>query len=303
MGVRLRIPPSLRRRVLWRLRDLANLFRPWFLLPSMFSVGAGVMMANRFSASAPGVDPVLLLSGLLIVGPLIGGGSIIFNQVIDFPYDSRSPSKTRLPLVRLRFNIRTAYVLSFMLLAAGIVLAYYSGVVIFIGALFASFLGFAYSHPATRLKETPPLGCIVNGVCYGIIPVLIGWWMVDAISWSALAMGLPLAIVLASGYMLLGLPDAGFDAMAGVRTLPVLLGHRRTVITSILLVGSAGLVACLMIILGWYPSASLVVLPILVSVMAIHWRLLDRDKLSETFNQLRYLYLVLGVIFLVSLTM
>ena len=283
------------------MRDLVDLFRPWFLIPSIFSIVTGVLMANRYSGS--GVDPVLLACGLLIVGPLIGGGSIIFNQVIDYPYDSRSPSKTRLSLVRLRFNIRTAYVLSFILLAAGIVLAYYSGVVIFIGALLASFLGFAYSHPVTRLKEIPPLGCIVNGLCYGIIPLLIGWWMVDAISWSALAMGLPLAVIMASGYMLLGLPDAGFDSMAGLRTLPVLLGHRRTVITSILLVGFSGLMACILVILGWYPTATLVVLPILVSIMAIHWRLMDRDSLSSTFNQLRYLYLVLGAIFLVSLTM
>jgi 4-hydroxybenzoate polyprenyltransferase len=267
----------------------------------MFSVVAGVLLANRFSGY--GVDPVLLVTGLLIVGPLIGGGSIIFNQVIDYPYDSKSPAKSRLPLVRLRFNIRTAYVLSFVLLAAGIVLAFYLGVVIFIGALAASFLGFAYSHPTTRLKEIPPLGCIVNGLCYGLIPVLIGWWMVDALSWSVLAIGLPIAIVLASGYMLLGLPDAGFDARAGMRTLPVILGHRRTVITSILLVGLSGLFALIMILPGWYPAATVVVLPILVSIMAIHWRLLDRENLTATFNQLRYLYLVLATIFLVSLTM
>jgi 4-hydroxybenzoate polyprenyltransferase len=301
MGVRLRIPPSWRRRLQWKLRDIASLFRPWFLLPSMFSVGAGVLLANRYTGS--GVDPVVLIAGLLVVGPLIAGGSIIFNQVIDYPYDSRSPAKSRLPLVRLRFNIRTAYVLSFVLLAAGIVIAFYLGVVIFIGSLAASFLGFAYSHPTTRLKEIPPLGCIVNGLCYGLIPVLIGWWMVDALSWSVLAMGLPIAIVLASGYMLLGLPDAGFDARAGVRTLPVLLGHRRTVIASILLVGFSGLLALLMILPGWYPAATVVILPIMVSIMAIHWRLLDRESLPTTFNQLRYLYVVLGVIFLVSLTM
>jgi 4-hydroxybenzoate polyprenyltransferase len=116
-------------------------------------------------------------------------------------------------------------------------------------------------------------------------------------------MGLPIAIIMASGYMLLGLPDAGYDARVKMRTLPVLLGHRRTVITSILLVGVSGLLAMVMIIPGWYPSATLVVLPVLVSIMAIHWRLLDRKSLSTTFAQLRYLYVVLGVIFLVSLTM
>lgn len=301
LGVRLRIPPSFRRRLIWKLRDLASLFRPWFIVPAMFSVLAGALMANRITGN--GIDPFLLVSGFLIVGPLIGGGSIVFNQVVDLPYDTRSPTKSRLPLVRLRFNVRTAYILSFVLLAAGIVLAYYSGVVVFIGALLASFLGFAYSHPATRLKEVPPLGCMVNALCYGIIPVLIGWWMVDALSWSTLLMGLPLAIILASGYMLLGLPDLGFDESTGLRTLPVLLGHRRTVLLSILLVGISALLACVLVLPGWYPSASLVVLPILLSIMAIHWRLLDRSNIQATFNQLRYLYIVLGGIFLVSLAM
>lgn len=291
----------IRRRIRLRLRDFARLLRPWFLLPSMFALLAGVLLALGDTIST--VRATAIGVGLLVVGPLIAGSCIVFNQVVDFVKDSRSLRKRRLPLVQLRFNLRTAYVLSFVLLAAGLALSYTLGPVFLIGAILASFLGFAYSHPKVRLKERPPFDCIVNGLCFGFIPLILGYSLVASLSWSVIAMALPFFVVFSSGYLLLGLPDVPTDSSLGVRTLPVLLGNRLTVILSIGLVGASGLLTLALVAVGLYPAESLLVLPVLVSIMAMHWRLLDREKLATSFVQLRYLYLVLGTIFLISITM
>ncbi len=293
--------PFFRRRIKPRLVDLTSLLRPWFLLPSMYSLLVGIFLALRRTDSSVGA--ATLLTALLIVGPLIAGSCIVFNQVADLPWDSRSPRKRKFPLVQMRFGLRRAYVLSCVLLAAGLALSFGLGLVFLVGAILASFLGFAYSHPSLRLKERPPLGCTVNGLCYGLIPVVLGWSLVAGLSWISFAMALPLFVIIASGYTLLGLPDIPGDASMGIRTLQVELGHRRTILVSTSLVGLSGLITFLLTLPGWYPTASLVVLPILVSIMAMHWRLLDRDKLDQAFQQLRYLYLVLGLIFLTSLMM
>lgn len=291
----------MRRRAIQKARGLAILFRPWYLLPSVFSLVVGVLLAVRETSSTVGVGA--LVGGMLVVGPLTAGGCIVFNQVVDYPKDSRSPMKRKLALVRMYVGIRTAYVAVFVLLAAGLALSCVLGRVVFIGTVAATALGLAYSHPAVRLKEQPPLGCVAGGVSYAIVPVIVGWALVSTVPWSALAMGLPLLVIYTSGYVLLGLPELDSSPVGGARVLPFVLGHKRTVEASIVLVGLSGLITSLLVLLGWYPAASLVVLPVIVSIMAMHYRLLERRNMEMAFVELRYLYLVLGLIFIVTLAM
>jgi 4-hydroxybenzoate polyprenyltransferase len=222
---------------------------------------------------------------------------------MDFAWDSHNPTKRRLALVRMRFGIRTAYVMAFVLLAAGLALSAYLGIGALIAASAGAFLGFAYSHPLTRLKEHPPLNFISGGLCYGILPVLLGWSLVASLTWPSLFAGIPSVIVISSGYILIGLPDIPNRRSPRAGTLPATFDHRRAVMTSMLLVGVAGAITAVFVLVGWYPSATLLVVPVLVSIMAMHYRLLDPGIAESSFLQLRYLYVVLGMIFLTSLAM
>ena len=279
---------------------IISVLRPSFLVPSMVSLLVGVAMACRGSSAQ--LDILLVLGGLLLVGPLIGGSCIVFNQIVDLGEDLKSPRKRDLVLVRGTMTLRQAWVMWVALFGSGLALSFSLGTTIGFLAVGASFLGFAYSHPWVRLKNKPILDSLVNGTCYGTLPLLVGWSLFSGLSTEAVGLSLPLLFIFISGHMLLGLPDMEFDRSLGLRTTPVVLGYRVTLVVSAVLVTLAIGVFSILAVADWYPIRSLIVLPVLVSIDCLHIALFDESKIPRHFRNLRWLYMGLGVLFLVSLT-
>jgi len=138
----------------------------------MASLLVGVSVACR----NPGVqcDFFRIFGGLLVVGPLIAGSWIVYNQMVGLADDSRSPRKRDVVLVRRAVALRHAWAIFLSLLGAGLVLSFAMSVSVGLLAVAASLTGLACSHPWIRSKGKLGLDSLVNGVCYGSIPGWVG---------------------------------------------------------------------------------------------------------------------------------
>jgi len=114
--------------------------------------------------------------------------------------------------------------------------------------LYSAAAAFAYSHPALRLKAYPVFKPLVNTLNFFLVSVMSPLLLAGAAGWGDLPQ------VLGSSYRLLlmvlcltvlfDVRDARGDELAGLRTLPVLLGRARVlaVIAAVTLASGLGAV-------------------------------------------------------------
>lgn len=123
--------------------------------------------------------------------------------------------------------------------------------------IYSAAAAFAYSHPAVRLKGYPLVKPLVNTANFFLVAVMAPALIADGGAWAHLPAYLAgtwrLLLIVLSLTLLFDVRDARGDALAGLRTLPVLLG-RAAVLGGIILAASLAGLADLAA--GAYPGAA-----------------------------------------------
>lgn len=106
---------------------------------------------------------------------------------------------------------------------------------------------FAYSHPAVRLKGYPLFKPLVNTSNFFLVAVMAPFLLADGGAWAylpgLLAGTWRLLLVVLCLTVLFDVRDARGDALAGLRTLPTVLGRAAVLWAIILLTLASGLTA------------------------------------------------------------
>jgi chlorophyll synthase len=168
-----------------------------------------------------------LLAGVLCLGPLIWGSTLLYNNYRDLGADRANPRRARDPLVLGIITPRQALVGSWVLGLAGLALAALIGpaFLAFMAACLA--LSWAYSAPPLLLKGRAGLDVLVNVVGIGLLCTLAGWSLAAPLRdfpWPFMA--LPV-LLMASAYIPTTLVDYRTDKAFGVSTIAVRLGPER----------------------------------------------------------------------------
>lgn len=123
--------------------------------------------------------------------------------------------------------------------------------------LYSAAAAFAYSHPSVRLKGYPLVKPLVNTANFFLVAVMAPALIADGGAWAHLAAYLAgtwrLLLIVLALTLLFDVRDARGDELAGLRTLPVVLGRGAVlggIILATLLAGLADLAA------GSYPGAA-----------------------------------------------
>lgn len=165
--------------------------------------------------------------------------------------------------------------LGYLALLLCLVAALPAGRVIFGCALGTVGLSILYSHPATAWKGHPVGGPLVNVVGYGILTPLAGLAAARG-GVGARTLGVFGAMVLAMAglYFAAQAFQAEEDRARGDRTLVATHGPRAVLRAARLSIGAASVLALLGAVVGWFPLACLVALPLAVRVdrHLVRWR-------------------------------
>lgn len=244
-----------------------------------------------------------LFLALLITGPLIGGGAVVLNQYFDYEEDKRSSKRKKYLLVTGKIEKKNAFIYIIFLLITGILVALYINFDVFIITSIAALFSIIYSAPPLRFKKRPFLDSITNGICYGVLPTLVGSSIVSSFSLEYLIICLPLFLGYTAGHMLIAIPDIENDKKFNLRTTAVTLGYKNTVKVAM------SLFLTMIILLGVYvyikiiPLSAVIVFPIGVYILKEHVELLEKGERirKNIYNHLSIQFLLMAIIFLIIL--
>ena len=198
-----------------------ELLKPITWFPPMWAFGCGVA-----SMPAPnGINWTLLISGILLTGPLVCGTSQAVNDWFDRHVDAINEPNRPIPSGRVpgQWGLFIAIVWSLVSLVVATALGTFG----FLATCVGLALAWAYSAPPIRLKLNGWWGNLAVGVCYEGLP-----WVTGAAVMAATAMpGAEILIVAflysigAHGIMTLNdFKSIEGDRRMGIASLPAQLG-------------------------------------------------------------------------------
>lgn len=164
---------------------------------------------------------------LLCLGPLLGGFTLVIDDLYDLETDRRNPRRCELPLVQGVLSKRAVGAVAWAQAGVGVVLAFGISQAFFVLAALGAILGWVYAAPPVRTKGRPGFDLLTNVLGVAVICPLAGWSVVQP--WQDFPGGLALvnALGTAGAYVGTALMDEPYDRAAGVRTIAVALGAKR----------------------------------------------------------------------------
>lgn len=205
------------------LKYLWQLTLPEFWMVAIFPVYIGYVLGSR--TMIPSVESVL---GIIIMGPIIMGSTLMLNEYYDREIDLKNPRKAKSPLVRGLVEPENAFRAAVALMVLGFLLGTVISPAFALVVFAAILLSLAYSVPAIRFKSIPGADLYVNAVGLGVLCPLAGYFTVVN---PAVPFPYPFLAVslfgLGAAYVPTTMMDYHVDREAGIHSVSVKLGRER----------------------------------------------------------------------------
>ena len=255
-------------------RAVAVLLKPITWFAPMWAFGCGVV-----SAGAP-VGPrwPLVLLGVALCGPLVCGTSQAANDWYDRHVDAINEPNRPIPSGRIpgRWGLYIAIVWTALSLLAAARL----GRVAFAAACLGLLLAWAYSAPPLRLKRNGWWGNAACGLCYEGLPWITGAAIIAGTVPSAhIFIMAGLYSFGAHGIMTLNdFKSVEGDLQVGIRSLPAMLGIKRSVVVACAAMALPQGVVMVLLAAWGHPIGAALVGGVLLTQLALMPRLLRDPK-------------------------
>jgi len=169
----------------------------------------------------------LFLAGIIAIGPLLGGATILFNDYFDRKIDEESRRKKNLPLTKGVIQPKSIFYLSIALFILAFILAFFVSILFSFLIFICIILSVIYSSPVLRLKEHPGFDILTNAVASGIICTIAGWIIIKPISEFPILWGIISFFGVGAIYVPTTIIDFEPDKKKGVKTIGTFLGKKK----------------------------------------------------------------------------
>lgn len=168
-----------------------------------------------------------LILGLIIIGPFLGGSTILFNDYWDSEVDKTSRRKAGYPLSKGIISPATVLKLSIVFMVFAIILSLTISI-IFTGLVsLCILLSIIYSGLPLRIKSRPGFDLIINATGAGILCSFAGWVLIKPILEYPFFWLIPMFFGVAAFYIPTTIIDYPSDKQNGVNTIAVRMGKKR----------------------------------------------------------------------------
>jgi len=169
----------------------------------------------------------IFLIGLIAIGPLLGGATILFNDFFDRTKDISSRRKKHLPLLKGLIKPKSIYRLSIVLFILSFIFAIFVSIWFTILVSACILLSIVYSSPPLRLKEKPGFDLLTNAIASGILCTMAGWITIKPIVEFPILWGIISFFGVGAIYVPTTIIDFDPDRKKEVLTLATYLGKRK----------------------------------------------------------------------------
>jgi chlorophyll synthase len=224
------------------------------------------------------LEMFIFFIGLISIGPLLGGATILFNDYFDQSKDIISRRKKNLPLTKGLLNPISIYRLSIALFIFAVIFAFFVSLWFALFVIICIILSIVYSAPPLRLKERPGLDLFTNSIASGILCTIAGWVINKPIQDFPILWGIVSFFGVGAIYIPTTIIDYEPDIKKGVKTIATYLGKQKTFYIGWSFVVLANISIVLMGLLDYVipPRFLLFAFPIMIAEIISYWYYLGK---------------------------
>ena len=272
--------------------SLLELIKPVTWFPPMWAFLCGVVSVGGLNSN----NTILILSGLLLAGPLVCGMSQAVNDWCDRHVDAINQPERPIPSGRVSagWGFFTGIIMS----ATSIIFAYYLGSLIFFATIIGVLAAWLYSLEPIRLKRSAIFGPGVVAICYEGLP-----WFTGAAIFTISLPNKEVLIVLslyalgAHGIMTMNdFKATKGDKLLGINSLPVILGRKpATLVACLIMLFPQLIVISLFYFWGSLILALTLAVCVLLQSLSMIFLIRDPEKNTPFFNMTGVLLYIAGM--------
>ena len=272
--------------------SLLELIKPVTWFPPMWAFLCGVVSVGALNSN----NTILILSGLLLAGPLVCGMSQAVNDWCDRHVDAiNQPDR---PIPSGRVSAGWGFFTGIIMSATSILFAYYLGSLIFFATIMGVLAAWLYSLEPIRLKRSAIFGPGVVAICYEGLP-----WFTGAAIFTISLPNKEVLIVLslyalgAHGIMTMNdFKATKGDKLLGINSLPVILGRKPATLVACLIMLFPQLIV-MSLFYFWESLILAITLAVCVLLQSLSMIFLIRDPEKNTpfFNMTGVLLYIAGM--------
>ena len=272
--------------------SLLELIKPVTWFPPMWAFLCGVVSVGALNNN----NIILILSGLLLAGPLVCGMSQAVNDWCDRHVDAINQPERPIPSGRVSagWGFFTGIIMS----ATSILFAYYLGSLIFFATIIGVLAAWLYSLEPIRLKRSAIFGPGVVAICYEGLP-----WFTGAAIFTISLPNKEVLIVLslyalgAHGIMTMNdFKATKGDKLLGINSLPVILGRKpATLVACLIMLFPQLIVISLFYFWGSLILALTLAVCVLLQSLSMIFLIRDPEKNTPFFNMTGVLLYIAGM--------
>ena len=272
--------------------SLLELIKPVTWFPPMWAFLCGVVSVGAFSSD----NTILILSGLLLAGPLVCGMSQAVNDWCDRHVDAINQPERPIPSGRV--SARWGFFTGIIMSVISILFAYYLGSLIFFATIIGVLAAWLYSLEPIRLKRSAIFGPGVVAICYEGLP-----WFTGAAIFTISLPNKEVLIVLslyalgAHGIMTMNdFKATKGDKLLGINSLPVILGRKpATLVACLIMLFPQLIVISLFYFWGSLILALTLAVCVLLQSLSMIFLIRDPEKNTPFFNMTGVLLYIAGM--------
>ena len=272
--------------------SLLELIKPVTWFPPMWAFLCGVVSVGALNSN----NTILILSGLLLAGPLVCGMSQAVNDWCDRHVDAINQPERPIPSGRVSagWGFFTGIIMSVI----SILFAYYLGSLIFFATIIGVLAAWLYSLEPIRLKRSAIFGPGVVAICYEGLP-----WFTGAAIFTISLPNKEVLIVLslyalgAHGIMTMNdFKATKGDKLLGINSLPVILGRKpATLVACLIMLFPQLIVISLFYFWGSLVLATTLAVCVLLQCFSMIFLIRDPEKNTPFFNMTGVLLYIAGM--------
>jgi chlorophyll synthase len=272
--------------------SLLELVKPVTWFPPMWAFLCGVVSVGALNSN----NAILILSGLLLAGPLVCGMSQAVNDWCDRHVDAINQPERPIPSGRV--SAGWGFFTGITMSTISILFAYYLGSLIFFATIIGVLAAWLYSLEPIRLKRSAIFGPGIVAICYEGLP-----WFTGAAIFTISLPNNEVLIVLtlyalgAHGIMTMNdFKATKGDKLLGINSLPVMLGSKPATLVACLIM----LFPQLIVISLFYFWGSLILVMtlavcVLLQSLSMIFLIRDPEKNTPFFNMTGVLLYIAGM--------
>ena len=272
--------------------SLLELIKPVTWFPPMWAFLCGVVSVGALNNN----NIILILSGLLLAGPLVCGMSQAVNDWCDRHVDAINQPERPIPSGRV--SARWGFFTGIIMSVISILFAYYLGSLIFFATIIGVLAAWLYSLEPIRLKRSAIFGPGVVAICYEGLP-----WFTGAAIFTISLPNKEVLIVLslyalgAHGIMTMNdFKATKGDKLLGINSLPVILGRKpATLVACLIMLFPQLIVISLFYFWGSLILAMTLAVCVLLQSLSMIFLIRDPEKNTPFFNMTGVLLYIAGM--------